>query len=759
MRSSSIIIIFRSFWIRQFSDLVARRSKSFLVVCCLVIIGTSAILGQTPTPTPPPNNDEPVVRISTNLIQIDVTVTDKNGNLVTDLTPEDFELFENGEKQSISNFTLVKRSVGNVQFGTGAAPGSGNTAIPIPIKSSEVRRTLAIVVDDLNMSFSGIYYTRKALNKFVDEQMQPDDLVAVIRTGGSVGALQQFTSDKRVLHAAIEKIRWNPLAGTFDSLSSVGQNANDISDRFAREAELASSEKPKTSTLIRPRDIDPSREKNDAKAAAYASSDQRAFYAQTSLGAVKYIISGMTKLPGRKVMMLFSDGVGVGTDPSKSKISSAFSYLQDVADFANRSTVVVYTFDTKGMRSMSIGASDSTYEIIDGHRGLKEQERTRDFRDSQDGLAYFANQTGGKALLNSDNFNGGLQRALDEQASYYLLGYVPDVDTFDPNKRKFNKLEVKVKRPGLRVSYRSGFFSNNPDSGQKPALTVERQIAEALMSPFTQSDVTVNINALYAHDPAEGSYVRSFLHIDAKDLTFTETPDGWKTANFDVVAMMFGDNGAPVKDIESKYTIKAKGATYESTLKNGFVYVLIMPIKNPGLYQYRVAVRDSSSGKIGSASQVIEAPNLDKQKLVISSLAVEDLPFSTWQNITQGKVGNKPGQIQVQSTLLYDTVLKKFPAGTVLRYGYEVYNAKADGASPPDIETEAKILQNDRVVIAGKPVKFDASTQPDRTHLRISSAIMLNDALQPGDYVLQIVVTDKKSKQISNQLFPFEIVK
>jgi VWFA-related protein len=736
--------------------------KKILFSLSAVALITSAVFAQQPSPTPPPNEDEPVVKISTNLIQIDVTVTDKNGKLVTDLTPEDFELYENGEKQQISNFSLIMRAVGSatVDEARAAAARAINAPGQVPLKRGDVRRTLAFVVDDLNLSFGSIYYTRQALNKFVDEQMQPDDLVAIIRTSGSVGTLQQFTSDKRLLYAAIQKIRWNPLGGSFDSLASVSQNDTDITERFTSESDAVASGNLKQYTLLHPHDNVDEKQALSKKAAKNTALQENAVYAQTSLGAIRYIISGMAKLPGRKALMLFSDGISIGTDTDKSGASTVFDHLQDVADAANRSSVVVYTFDTKGLRAMSIAASDNTYEIIDGHRALKERERTKEFKDSQDGLVYFATQTGGKALLNSDNLNGGIQRALDEQGGYYLLGYVPDVETFDPNKRKFNKFEVKVKRPGLKVSYRSGFFSNNPGDGPpKSQLTVERQMAEVLMSPFAESDIALNINALYAHDPVDGAYVRSFLHIDARNLTFQDTAEGWKTASFEVVALMTGDNGVPVKDMASKYTIKTRGAAYESTLANGFVYVLIMPVKDPGLYQYRVALRDSSSGKIGSASQIVEVPNLSKQKLTISSLAVEDVPLTTWQNITQGKIGNKPGQIQVPSTLLYDTVLKRFPAGTVLRYGYEVYNAKGDGVSSPQIETEAKILQNDRIAVAGKALKFDASGQSDRTHLKISGAIMLNNGLQPGDYVLQIVVTDKASKQVSTQLFPFEIVK
>ena len=116
--------------------------------------------------------------------------------------------------------------------------------------------------------------------------------------------------------------------------------------------------------------------------------------------------------------------------------------------------------------------------------------------------------------------------------------------------------------------------------------------------------------------------------------------------------------------------------------------------------------------------QVVDVPNLSKQKLTISSLAVENIPLSIWQNIAAGKVGNKPGQIQVPSSLLYDTVLKQFDAGTVLRYGFEVYNAKGDRSAIPQIETQAKIYQSDKVVVQGNAVKFRFLGRPTE-HVKI----------------------------------------
>jgi len=487
--------------------------------------------------------------------------------------------------------------------------------------------------------------------------MQPEDLVAIIRTGGGVGALQQFTTDKRVLYAAIEKLRWNP-ASDVESLTSVSQNDSDISERFRRESDNVASGRSKQETVVLQSDT--AHDKKGSDVSRNSNAQERGIYAQTSLGALKYVLAGMKSLPGRKAMLYFSDGIDIGNPATKSRASSVFDYLQDVAEMANRSSVVVYTFDAKGMRSMSIGASESTYEIIDGHREQKVLTRTADFRNSQDGLTYFADRTGGRAFLNSDNFNFGIERALNEQSGYYLLAYVPNGDSFDPAKRKFNKIEVKVRRPGLHVSHRSGFFS---DGDVKETQSNEQKLGNVLLSPFVENEIALNINALYADDKTDGPYIRSFLHIDAKGLKFSDDESGWKKSTFDIVAAAFGDNGVPVETKESQYTIKTKGATYEAMLDRGFVYVLPVPLKKPGLYQFRVAVRDTATGLIGSAQQIIEVPDTSKNSLVLSNIAVENVSNETWLNIAQGKVGSGPGKIQVPSTLMYDTVLRRFQAG------------------------------------------------------------------------------------------------
>ena len=156
----------------------------------------------TPTPAPQEDSEDDVVRITTNLVQFDTVVTDGAGRQVTDLRPEDFEVLVDGKPQDITNFAYVSTEAGTVSPMPVAARGAPPPP-PARLRPEQVRRTIALVVDDLNASFDSLVDVRRALKKFVDEQMQPRDLVAIIRTSAGMGALQQFTSDKRLLHKAL----------------------------------------------------------------------------------------------------------------------------------------------------------------------------------------------------------------------------------------------------------------------------------------------------------------------------------------------------------------------------------------------------------------------------------------------------------------------------------------------------------------------------------------------------------------------------
>ena len=233
---------------------------------------------QTPTPTPP----DDVVKITTNLIQVDVTVKDANGRPIRDLRPDEIEIYENGQKQKITNFSFI--SAGRPAAALNEKPASADAAPvtlpPITIDPSAVRRTIALVVDDLSLSFESVYHTRRTLKKFVDEQMLDGDLVAIVRTGGSVGALQQFTNDKRILYAAIESVKYNPM-GT---------------GRIAALPAIEPSQSEKMGMALG--GMANSGQDAEVEAFLTAAADARnSVFAAGTLGSLQYIIAGMGRLP------------------------------------------------------------------------------------------------------------------------------------------------------------------------------------------------------------------------------------------------------------------------------------------------------------------------------------------------------------------------------------------------------------------------------------------------------------------------------
>jgi hypothetical protein len=164
--------------------------------------------------------------------------------------------------------------------------------------------------------------------------------------------------------------------------------------------------------------------------------------------------------------------------------------------------------------------------------------------DTQDGLQYLAKQTGGIAIINNNDLSAGIRKILDDQ-SYYLVGYEPDEATFDPKLNRYNKLDIKVTRPGAVVRYRSGFFGVSDENIVKPPETAGQRMTDALTSPFAANEISLKLNALFYNTP-RGSVIRSLVHIRAQDMKFTDENDGSKKAVFDVVAIGFGDNGAVV---------------------------------------------------------------------------------------------------------------------------------------------------------------------------------------------------------------------
>jgi VWFA-related protein len=719
----------------------------FLFLVCVL---TVSVFAQNPKPdaTPPIDKDSDVVKISTTLIQLDVIVTDKKGNQVTDLKPEDFEIYENGKKQDISNFSYISLSSNgqptDYQVSKQTPKKTDKQSVPPPaqkLQLEKIRRTYAIVVDDLGLSFDNVYWVQQNLKKFINEQMQNGDLVAIIRTGSGSGALQSFTNDKRQLLAAINKLRWNPQGrGGISTFAAIGSTLKE---------DLQGMKKSDGSTR------NPAGNEQDKEFQDQITDFRNENFSVGTLGALSYIIRGMHNLPGRKSLMLVSEGFQMIQDRKPTRILNAMRVL---ADLANRSSVVIYTLDPRGLQVPEMYNAEDNVGIIvpNAAAGTALAIREEDFQDSVQSLRYLAYETGGIPYVNQNNIGRGLRKVLEDQSGYYLIGYQPDAETFDPKKNKFNKLSVKIKREGLKVRHRSGFFGITDKRMAEVKQTPQQQIYSALTSPFGKNDISLSVNTLFAENEKGGSFIRSLVNIDARDLKFSQEPDGTHKANFDIIAMTFGDNGVPVDEAAKNYTIRVGEKVYQKILQKGFVYNLLVPIKKPGAYQFRIAMRDSATAKVGSASQFVDVPNLKKDNLTLSGIVLDNFTADEWKKISHGE--NTAVQTADEAGSDADTALRIFKRGTVLRYDYLIYNAKTN---PSQLQIQARLFRDGKILFEGQPSAFDTSGQTDLKRLQAVGAITLGNNLAPGNYVLQLIVKDglaKEKRQIATGSVDFEIV-
>jgi VWFA-related protein len=713
-----------------------RRLPLVLLLSSQLVVGA---LGQqpAPSPTPPPTQQQPesddVVRINTNLVQVDAVITDKSGKAVTDFKPEEIEILEDGRQQKITHFSYNVTQIPAAPSETASAP-TDKPLGPMPpsrIKPEEVRRTIALVVDDLGLSFQSTYQVRRALKKFVDEQMQPGDLVAIIRTSGGIGALQQFTSDKRQLYAAIDRVKF--FLGGRSGVTPFAPIEPPTGGDDGAEIDAANAE---------------------------LNQFREDFFSVGTLGAVTYVVRGLRDLPGRKSVLLISDGFRIINRDDPTRSYRTVQKLQRLIDEAARSSVVIYTMNATGLQALGFTASDNLSGRDTGQLLEALNTRSSEAFETQEGLEYLARETGGMAIKNRNDLSGGIRRVMEDQGGYYLIGYRPGESTFTSqgNRRAFHHLTLKVKRPGkFSVRMRHSFYGVSDEEKSKPRTLVEQMVG-AMVSPFGSSGVRLQLTSLFANDPQYGSIMRSFLQIDGRDLTFTDEPSGLHKAVFDILAITFGDGGTPVDQIGKTYSIRLGDAEYKQMLHEGLVYYVTVPIKKPGAYQLRMSLRDTASERIGSASQFIDAPDIKKNRLALSGIVLrgEDRLAAASTAAAGQNEGVESGSAEASAAV------RHFKRGMMMTYGFFIYNARLDKATArPQIITQVRLFRDGKEIFTGKENPLIPGQQTDLKRLAATGAIQLGNDMPAGEYVFQVTVTDafadKKNRTVS-QWMDFQIV-
>jgi len=729
--------------------------KLHRLVVALLVFASAFSQTQNSQPAPAQESpDMPVLRVTVNLVQVDAVVTDSKGKQVTNLTANDLRIFQDGKSQKITHFSYISTAAPTPApiAPKPAVPAVRGTPAPpaMRLRPDQVRRTIALVVDDLGLSFESMAQVRGALKKFVDQQMQPGDLVAIIRTGAGMGALQELTSDKRMLYAAIDRVKFNMLGrggvGAFAPIHDSDGTAGALADAAVRADEFRDE-----------------------------------YFARGTLGAINYVVGGLKEMPGRKAVILLSDSIRIFNSEGLNDI--ILQQMRQLTDLANRASVVLYGVDPRGLPTLSLTAEDKPSGRNPQRVSEQLQQRRTDYFQSQDGLNYLAQETGGLFIHDTNDISGGIRTILDDQRGYYLIGYTPDNATFQKlngKDRKYHKVSVKVKSAGLSVRSRTGFFGV-PDQNRKPVYrTREEQLFAALGSPFGGGGVRLRMTALFGANPKEGSFVQSLLHIDGHDLSFTDEPDNWKKAVIDVLLVTFGDNGAVVDQTSQTYTIRMRGETYQNGLEHGFVQTVNHVVKKPGAYQLRAAVRDSATQKIGSATQYIEVPDLSKGHLTLSGIVLRArATASLAAAANSGGTGANPAQPassapaptpesekarkqEADAAMLGSPAMRMFHPGKKVEYALQILNVQEDHATNrPQLESQLFLFRDGQQIYAGKPTPLAPEKAPDSNGVVSAGLLQLGSKMEPGEYAMQIVVTDKLAKEKYRtvaQSIDFEVV-
>ncbi|MBP7476568.1 MAG: hypothetical protein KA810_15060, partial [Pyrinomonadaceae bacterium] len=269
------------------------------------------------------------------------------------------------------------------------------------------------------------------------------------------------------------------------------------------------------------------------------------------------------------------------------------------------------------------------------------------------------------------------------------------------------------------------------------------------------NEIAVRMNAIFAGDEKQGAFVRSFINVDAATLTFTKDTTGkFYSTSFDIVAITFGDNGKILDERSKNFTITLDQPQYEKFQERGLVTTFSLPIKNPGGYQVRLALRDVASDRVGSANQYVEIPNLKKDKLAVSGMVLENVSTSIWNRVRLMPASESSGEADPQ----WDTAVRQFRRNSVMRFAYQVYNPRgASGAIR--LAQRLTLFTGGKVVFQGPAVPVSTLKSESPKSFAGNGALFLGDNLPSGDYILQVDISDLNGKSsTATQFIQFEIV-
>src|SRR5467141_3696916 len=529
--------------------------------------------------------NEARIQVTSELVLVNVVAHDKKGNLVRDLKKGDFTLLEDGKKQEISTFDFdsvdapATAGAAEATVSGAAGPGtllrSGKQAAPS--LDARDRRLILLFFDFSAMEPEQIERSVDAAKKFVGTKMQPADLIALVSLAANMRVDLDFTDDKTKLLAALTAYNSGQGQGFENGSAGSAEGAAETSGAFSAD-----------------------------------DTDFNTFSADRKLLALQSLMQALGKLPQKKSLIYFSNGISQSGADNQSA-------LRATTAAAVKANVSIYSLDIRGLQAFPPGgeAQSASLHGQSAYSGAAVLNDLNGNAASQETLATLSSETGGKAFFDSNDFGAVFSQVQKDSSAYYVLGFT---STNAMKDGRFRHLKVQLNRQDLKLDYRSGYYAGR-DFEHLNRADREQQIQDELASELSQTDVAVYAGAAYFRQDASHYYLSVSLVIPGTQIPFVQAKDK-DNATIDVIGEVRADGKFAVGHLRD--TVKlALDSTQQVRRKN--VQYNTSFVLAPGSYHLKFVVRENRTGRMGTFETDVQIPDLRKVPLRSSSVVLSSL--------------------------------------------------------------------------------------------------------------------------------------
>lgn len=569
-----------------FVDFLQNRIWKLFFGC--ILLG-EFLLGTLFAQQAPPDIPAVTLRVTSQLVLVDVVVKDNKGRPAEGLTPADFSLFEDGKPQRIATFSFEQPLQAGVR-----PPVLAGTPLPPSVYTNRPEYSRAtgpctvLLLDALNTPTQDQRYARQQMLRYLEKQLQSNQRMAVFALGQSLQLLQDFTDDPRLLKAAVE---------SFKPDMSLELLLEDVDKRMP----LASRQTDTGRLLaIRAGRLSALREFYEHQAEVALRTR-----VSTTLSAFKMIASNLAAYPGRKNLIWVSASFPIRLQSMGS--SSFATELQKMSQLLTDARVAIYPVDARGLVGVAnlIPVFDASSPGTNDMGGLFTGPQLLDqifsrqmmLQSTQDSMKLLASQTGGLALINRNDLDRAVSQIVADGSAYYVLGYYRKDKTWDG---KFHTTKVKVARAALTARHRQGFLAIGLAQWEKQNERVRDADLRLAMMPGSPPSSMI-IFDVRVTPPASASRLQVPVEVlvDPRTLSAEDTGGGNKLYKLSFHVAAYEPDGRLRTHKDASVTVPLTTQAYAAILQQGLPLQTQLEV-SPGKYQLRVAVRDLHTGLIGT---------------------------------------------------------------------------------------------------------------------------------------------------------------